>query len=96
MHNQNLFFELSQRAYFWFRSRVNVVKLVLVPVCLFSMSMVACQQPCATLAKQVCETNGPDSTECMEVKTFADQAGITERSYCQTALSVIKTFGNDG
>jgi hypothetical protein len=67
-------------------------RLLFLIVAAIPLMTVACEQPCSKLADQVCLARGGGSNECAEMKTFAEQAGLTERHYCQTALAVIKSI----
>lgn len=78
------------------RSNVRIGRrLSIACLALGMLGFAACEQPCSTLADMVCLTRGGGSSECSELKSFAEHAGVAERHYCQSALSVIKSLKKD-
>ncbi|HNU69686.1 MAG TPA: hypothetical protein PLB35_09800 [Myxococcota bacterium] len=69
-------------------------RLLLLACAILPLVSVSCTEPCSRLADQVCLKRGGGSTQCQEMKEFADQAGLAERHYCQSALAVIKSLGS--
>lgn len=69
-------------------------RLLLLAFSIPFISMAGCAEPCSRLADHVCLKRGGGSSQCQEIKEFADQAGLAERHYCQSALVVIKSLGS--
>jgi hypothetical protein len=64
---------------------------ILILACVLAISLlVSCKQPCAKIADQVCLRSGSGAAECTEVRAFSEQAGRTERHYCEVAVTIIE------